>query len=223
MSIDNIQDDINDLVMNAFRRDFWLNLQEELPAAYAAAQEVTVGDILKLGEPEQRRLRPQIRHYVLNSALRNAANHSGHICYDADTSPKGESYIIIESEGVKISRIGVNHDETHIRKAKHRSLIAQLNEELEGYTPDLFRETNSKYNDINTLGMLLININPPYHESQSSMLDLRIVVPFTNMRGFHYNKSVTEILMLYTGESKVVIPDMVLPKLKKRLKDQESK
>ncbi|MDC9620858.1 hypothetical protein PSI22_04260 [Xenorhabdus sp. XENO-7] len=223
MSINDIQDDINNLVMNAFRRDFWLNLQDELPAAYAAAQEVIVGDVLKLGEPEQYRLRPQVRHYALNSALRKAAINSGHVCYDTDTYPKGESYIIIESEGVKISRIGINHDEPRVRKAKHRSLIAQLNEELEGYTPDLFKETDSKHNDINTLGMLLININPPYHESQVSMMDLRIVVPFTNMKGYHYDKSITELLMLYTGEKKIVIPDMVVPKLKQRLKDQESK
>ncbi|CDH27857.1 conserved hypothetical protein [Xenorhabdus bovienii str. Jollieti] len=55
------------------------------------------------------------------------------------------------------------------------------------------------------------------------MMDLRIVVPFTDMKGYHYDKSVTELLMLYTGEKKVVIPDMVVPKLKQRLKDQESK
>ncbi|AKH63877.1 MULTISPECIES: hypothetical protein [Photorhabdus] len=222
MSINDTQSDITDLIINAFRRDFWLNVQDALYAKYAAAQEVTVGNILKLGEPEQRRFRPQARHYGLNSALREAASRSGYLCYDADTSPKGEHYIIIDSEGVKISRIGLNHDERHIRGAKHRSLIAQLNEKFEGYTPDLFREEDSKHhNDIDTLGVLLININPPYHESQASMMDLRIVVPFTNMKGFHYNKSVTELLALYTGEKKIVIPDMVLPKLKKRLKDQE--
>ncbi len=53
------------------------------------------------------------------------------------------------------------------------------------------------------------------------MMDLRVVVPFTNLKGFHYNKSVTELLAFYSEEKKIVIPDMVLPKLKKRLKDQE--
>lgn len=53
------------------------------------------------------------------------------------------------------------------------------------------------------------------------MPDLRVIVPFTNLKGFHYNKSIIELLELYTGENKTIIPDLVLPKLKKRLKDQE--
>ncbi|WP_232507875.1 hypothetical protein [Photorhabdus laumondii] len=42
MSINDTQSDITDLIINAFRRDFWLNVQDALYAKYAAAQEVTV-------------------------------------------------------------------------------------------------------------------------------------------------------------------------------------
>ncbi|WP_387690230.1 hypothetical protein [Photorhabdus sp. RM71S] len=92
MSINDTQSDITDLIINAFRRDFWLNVQDELYAKYAAAQEVTIGDILKLGEQEQRRFRPQARHYGLNSALREAASRSGYLCYDGYIPERGALY-----------------------------------------------------------------------------------------------------------------------------------
>ena len=69
--------------------------------------------------------------------------------------------------------------------------------------------------------MLVLNINPPHDHSQDNMLDLRIVVPFTNMKGYHFNRSVSELLELYHTEQAVVIPDKVIPQLKKRLKEQE--
>lgn len=53
------------------------------------------------------------------------------------------------------------------------------------------------------------------------MLDLRVTVPFTNLKGFHYNRSITEILELYSVEREIVVPDIAVPRLKKRLKDQE--
>lgn len=222
MSKDDVQKDISGLIVSAFQRDFWLNIQEELHTAYVAANALTMGSIAKLGEPEQNRFRPQARHYVLNAAFRRAAENSGIVCCDVDTTPKGESYIVVNSAGVKISRIGLNYDEKGIRGAKHRSLLAELNESFEGYTPDLFSERDKSEGGIGTLGMLVLNINPPHSHSQDSMLDLRIVVPFTNMKGYHFNRSVSELLELYHTEQAVVIPDKVIPLLKKRLKEQES-
>lgn len=221
MNRNEIISDIDELIANAFNRDFWLNVNDNLGQQYLAANDVTKGLVLKLEGPEQIRFRPQARHYALNSALRRAAQTSGLVCRDMQTNPKGENYVVIESKGIQLGRIGLNHDDNGIRGAKHRSLLAQLNQDLEGYTFDLFKQTEHTKSTVETLGILLVNVNPPHHYPQEVMLDLRVVVPFTNLKGFHYNKSITELLELYTGENKTIIPDLVLPKLKKRLKDQE--
>lgn len=69
--------------------------------------------------------------------------------------------------------------------------------------------------------MLILNINPPLSSEQYRMLDLRVVVPFTNLNGYHYNKSISEILELYAEEREIVVPDIAIPVLKKRMKEQE--
>lgn len=222
MSKVNIQKDISDLIVNAFPRELWLNIQDVFHAQYDAAQQVTMSSALKLDTPGQIRLRPQIRHYTLNAAFKEAALNCGVVHNSVETSPKGEHFVILSSAGVKMSRIGLNHDEPNIKGAKHRTLLAELNESLEGYTPDLFSEKTTDHGPAGTLGVLLLNINPPYHESQSRMLDLRVVVPFSNLKGFHFNWSLIELLGLYTGEQKIIIPDNVLPQLKRHLKDQEN-
>ncbi|EMY6208754.1 hypothetical protein ABCS61_000188 [Proteus mirabilis] len=221
MNKNEIINDIDELIANAFNRDFWLNVNDNLGQQYLAANDVTKGTSLKLEEPEQVRFRPQARHYALNSALRRAAQASGLVCRDMQTNPKGENYVVVESKGIQLGRIGQNHDEKGIKGAKHRNLLAQLNLELEGYTFDLFDKENNTKKSVETLGVLLVNVNPPNHLPQETMLDLRVIVPFTNLKGFHYNKSIIELLELYTGENKTIIPDLVLPKPKKRLKDQE--
>ncbi|HDL6963792.1 TPA: hypothetical protein PXM28_003139 [Yersinia enterocolitica] len=222
MSKVDVQKDISDLIVNAFPRELWLSIQDVFHAKYAAAHQVTIESALNLGAPEQKRLRPQLRHYTLNAAFRDAALNSEVIHNSVETSPKGEYFVVLSSGGVKMSRIGLNYDEPNIKAAKHRTLLAELNESLEGYTPDLFSEIIMDNGPTGTLGVLLLNINPPYRESQGRMLDLRVVVPFSNLKGFHFNWSLTELLERYTGEQKVIILDNVLPQLKRHLKDQEN-
>ncbi|AYW85877.1 hypothetical protein DN756_19960 [Yersinia pseudotuberculosis] len=217
-----VQKDISDLIVNAFPRALWLNIQDVFHAKYEAAQQVTMGSALKLDGPGQLRLRPQIRHYTLNAAFKEAALSCGVIHNSVETSPKGEHFVVLSSAGVKMSRIGLNYDEPNIKGAKYRTLLAELNEGLEGYTPDLFSERTIDHGPTGTLGVLILNINPPYHEPQSRMLDLRVVVPFSNLKGFHFNWSLTQLLERYTGEQKIIIPDNVLPTLKRHLKDQEN-
>lgn len=98
--------------------------------------------------------------------------------------------MIISSNRVRVSRIGLNHDEQKIKSAKHRSLIAELNQDYEGYTPDFFElaQNNNGNNASGSLGVLILNINPPLSSDHYRMLDLRVVVPFTNLNGYHYNK-----------------------------------
>ncbi|HCT3326160.1 hypothetical protein [Enterobacter cloacae] len=221
--MDDIKQQIDDVLTAAFSREFWLDLHEELSITYAACQAVATGNTLKLGEPELIRTRAQIRHYGLNSALRRAAQRSGYASFDAETNPKGENYVIVSSQGVRASRIGVNHNKLDIKAAKHRSLLAELNQDLEGFTPDMFNLVSQKSpaEERGSLGVLFLNVNPPLNVGQDRMLDLRVVVPFTNLKGSHYNRSIGEILGLYAVEREVVIPDLAIPVLRKRLREQE--
>lgn len=224
MNNSDVQQQINVILTNSFTREFWLNLQDELQASYTSAHTLVEGNLARIENAEKVRLRPQLRHYLLNAAFRRAAVNSGHECIDAVTTPKGENYVVVQSQGIKISRIGLNHDQSTLRTAKHRTLIAELNNEFEGYTPDLFQSEQSDniVSRQDTLGVLAINVNPPASFSQDSMLDIRITVPFTNLKGFHYNQSIREILGLYNVANNVIdIPDLAIPLLKKRLKEQE--
>lgn len=222
--MEDVQKQIDDVISSAFRREFWLDLQEQMYATYQASQEVVTGNALKLERPDFVRLRPQVRHYSLNAAFRRAALSAGYKWIDAETKPKGENYVIVNSNRVRVSRIGLNHDDVAIKSAKHRSLLAELNQDLEGYTPDFFEvNSNNETREMSgSLGVLVVNINPPLSSEQDRMLDLRVVVPFTNLKAFHYNRSVVEILELYNNvEREVFVPDIAIPVLKKRLKDQE--
>ncbi|EIH7028110.1 hypothetical protein A7Y76_000087 [Escherichia coli] len=222
--MEDVQKQIDDVITSAFRREFWLDVQDELHTVYQASQDVVTGSALKLERPEVVRLRPQVRHYSLNSAFRRAAASAGYEWVDAETVPKGENYVIVSANRVRVSRIGVNHDDRDIRSAKHRLLIAELNQNYEGYTPDMFGlATNDRPGENHgSLGVLLLNINPPLFSEQDRMLDLRVVVPFTNLKGYHYNRSIVEILELYSIERETVVPDIAIPRLKKRLKEQEN-
>lgn len=54
------------------------------------------------------------------------------------------------------------------------------------------------------------------------MLDLRVTVPFTNLKNYHYNQSLRDVLALYNEiEFAPEVPDLAIPLLKKRLKQQE--
>ncbi|HCI4292380.1 TPA: hypothetical protein NO539_005209 [Klebsiella pneumoniae] len=222
--MEDVQKQIDDVLTSAFRRGFWLDLQDEMYATFQASQAVVTGDALRLERPEVVRLRPQVRHYSLNSAFRRAAVSAGYEWTDAETTPKGENYVIVSANRVRVSRIGLNHNDVVIKSAKHRSLIAELNQDYEGYTPDLFGLSNSERSSENhgSLGVLVLNINPPLSLEQDRMLDLRVAVPFTNLKGFHYNRSIVEILELYSIEREIIVPDIAIPRLKKRLKDQEN-
>ncbi|MGZ0586210.1 hypothetical protein ACTM38_00470 [Citrobacter freundii] len=221
--MEDVKTQIDNVLTTAFRREFWLDLQEEMSAIYLAAQNIVTGSTLKLERPEIVRLRPQVRHYSLNGAFRRAARAAGYEWTDAETKPKGENYVIISSNRVRVSRIGLNHDEQKIKSAKHRAIIAELNQDYEGYTPDFFEHAlnNNGSNASGSLGVLILNINPPLSSEQYRMLDLRVVVPFTNLNGYHYNKSISEILELYAEEREIVVPDIAIPVLKKRMKEQE--
>lgn len=221
--MEDVKTQIDNVLTTAFRREFWLDLQEEMAAIYLAAQNIVTGSTLKLERPEIVRLRPQVRHYSLNGAFRRAARAAGYEWTDAETKPKGENYVIISSNRVRVSRIGLNHDEQKIKSAKHRALIAELNQDYEGYTPDFFEHAlnNNGSNASGSLGVLILNINPPLSSEQYRMLDLRVVVPFTNLNGYHYNKSISEILELYAEEREIIVPDIAIPVLKKRMKEQE--
>ena len=118
--MEDVQKQIDDVLASAFRREFWLDVQDEMHTIYEAAQDVSIGSSLKFEQPEIVRARPQIRHYALNAAFRRAARSSGYEYVDAETIPKGENYVIVSANRVRVSRIGRNLNDVNIRSAKHR-------------------------------------------------------------------------------------------------------
>lgn len=182
-----VHEAIESLISAHFPREFWVRLIDDLHASYGMAfhaANVTLG----LHRHEMVRALPQFRHYKLSTALRAVAEASGVEVADLQADHSGENYIVLKSGPLQVGRIGVNQGEALPRGAKHRTLISALNSRLEGYTPDLFAKDIPRLPS-QTLGLLLVNINPKSTISQDQMVDLQIGVPYTDFSGWHYLKS----------------------------------
>lgn len=194
-----IHSEIDRLLVSHFSRDFWLHMADEMQAAYGLAHDVCVRQ-LKLHAPELIRALPQNRHYKLNSVVKDVAPRLGLEVLDLKARNKGENYVVVRSGTLQVGRIGVNQGARLPRTAKHRALISALNARLEGYTHDLF-SPNVEMLPANTLGLLLLNINPKKSLPQDRMLDLQVGVPFSDLSGWHYIKSCGAILAMYADTS----------------------
>lgn len=199
MNQEQIRIEVDRLLMSHFSRDFWLTIADEMHSAYGLAYDVNVRQ-LKLHAPELVRHLPQTRHYKLNSAIRDTVPALGYEVLDLKAANKGENYVVVRSGTLQLGRIGVNQGGTLPRTAKHRALIAALNARLEGVTHDLFSPNIISF-PANTLGMLMLNINPRKSLAQDTMLDLQVGVPFTDLSGWHYRKSFSELISNYSDFS----------------------
>lgn len=199
MNKDEIQDEVERLIVAQFPRDFWVRAQDDLYAAYGMAYQssaVTLG----LHRNELVRALPQNRHYKLNSAMREMGEIAGFEVLDLKADNSGENYVVLRSGPLQMGRIGVNQGRALPREAKHRALIAALNARLEGYNHDLFSPTLHMLPS-STLGILLLNINPKWTLDQDRMIDLQIGVPYSDLSGWHYRKSCSDIISRYADVS----------------------
>lgn len=197
-------------------RQFFVSAVENLEAAYHRA----FSEAETYEGPERRRIRPQIRHYRLNAAVRTAADATGLATSAPDTNPKGERYTVVTTEGLLISRISVNFDNKIPRPSKHRRAIAALNAHLEPSTGDLFMQSAQEPSD--GLGLLLVTINPAPRNDQSTPADVFVGVPYTTLADWHLFAPVSQLLAMYEPEVKPQeIEDIAWAKLKTQLRQAE--
>ncbi|RJX68644.1 hypothetical protein DZ860_16760 [Vibrio sinensis] len=166
--------------------------------------------------PKQR-LRQQMRRYNIDEAL---CMSGGIVC---NTYPRGENYIVIDLDNVKVSHVEVAHNK-RIRDAAHRKLLSQLNTILEPIQIDLF-DADKKTNFDSKLHAVIVVAHPAASESsQSTPNDIFITIPFSNWRGFHLFVPISEFILGYMNEEHhQPVFDMAWPTLLVEIKDEEAK
>jgi hypothetical protein len=167
---------------------------------------------------------PQTRHYKLSSTMREVAELADLEILDLKADNSGENYVVLRSGPIQMGRIGVNQGSAIPREAKHRALIAALNARLEGYTHDLFSPTLHMLPS-STLGILLLNVNPKANLDQDRMIDLQVGVPYSDLSGWHYRKSCSDLISRYSDlpvpQDAVQPIDKAVVRLKEVLNDIE--
>lgn len=195
MNKSEIQAEVESLLVAHFPREFWVRASDVLHSAYGMSHDVLV-NVLNIHRHELPRALAQARHYKLSSSLREVADASNLEVLDLKADHSGENYVALRSGPLQLGRIGVNQGSGIPRGAKHRALIAALNARLEGVTHDLFSPTVHMLPS-QTLGLLLVNVNPKANLDQGSMVDLQVGVPFSDLSGWHYLQSCSKIISCY--------------------------
>lgn len=189
---------------------------ELMEAAYFQAHQ----HAMTFDEPERRRVLGQLRHYRQNEALRKAAAQNGLTAVAAHTEPKGERYSLVASEDIRFGRIGVPINNSIPRASKHRKAISALNARLEPIELDLFNQQLSRPSD--GLGCLIVTVNPHPRDEQTAPSDIKIGIPYTNMKGWHLFEPVSEIIAAYNPAVEIEVQDLAWVKLKKQLGESEN-
>lgn len=207
--------DLISYIANRTPKYFLQSAVEGLEAAYFQAYR----EASSYDEPELRRIQGQIRHYRQNAALRDAGNKSGLKSVAASTDPQGEKYTLVTTQGVVYGRLGVNYCDKTPRIAKHRKAIAAINSRLEPLHLDLFNPPPERPSD--GLGVFLVTINPHPRQSQDMPAAINIGIPYSNCKGWHLFEPVESIMAAYASPVEILVPDLALVQLKKKLQSSE--
>lgn len=207
--------DLINYIANRTPQHFLQSALEAIDTAYFQAYR----ESMTYDEPERRRIQGQIRHYRQNEAFRDAGYKSGLATVSANTTPRGELFPVIASEGVVYGRIAVNFSNKMPRLAKHRQAIASVNARLEPVNLDFFSATTEAKKD--GLGILIVTVNPHKNASQEIPAAIKVGVPYTNGRGWHLFEPIESIMAAYATQVEIEVPDLALVLLKKRLSDKE--
>jgi hypothetical protein len=178
-------------------------------------------DSTSFDEPEQRRIQPQIRHYRQNAALREAGFKSGLLSVAAETDPRGEKFTLVTSNGVTYGRVGLNFSNRIPRAAKHREAIAAINSRLEPINFDLFSPITERPTD--GLGIFIVTVNPSPSAPQDVPAAINIGVPYSNCKGWHLFEPIESVMAAYASSVELLVPDLALVQLKKKLQSSEEK
>src|SRR5690606_17193060 len=123
------------------------------------------------------------------------------------------------TQGVIYGRIGVNFSDRTPRIAKHRKAIAAINSRLEPIYFDLFNPPAERPSD--GLGIFLVTVNPHPRQPQDMPAAIKIGVPYSNCKGWHLFESIESIMAAYASPVEILVPDLALVQLKKKLQSSE--
>jgi len=215
---DDVQQRVKAFITYHIEQTLWLALDENIRAAYAAADK----DAKKLINIKPSRMRAQNRRYYVDNAI--AGIHSPHKADVCSTDPKGEMYVLLQSETEKIT---LSHIEIHKgelpRSAKHRKLLAKKNSILESVNYDLFKPIPPDLED--ALHLVVIVEHPsPKQEDQATPEQILVAVPYSSWEGYHLAVPLSEMLSSYTdtsSEDHSEMRDIAWPKLRRDLQEKE--
>lgn len=207
--------DLISYIANRTPQYFLQSVSEALDTAYFQSNR----ESLTYDEPERRRMQGQIRHYRQNEAFRDAGFKSGLTTVSANTTPLGEQFTVVATDGVIYGRIGVNFTNRFPRPAKHRLAVASVNARLEPVNLDFFNQTPERLTE--GLGILLVTVNPHINSPQDIPATIKVGVPYTNCKGWHLFESLESIMAAYATPVEIEVPDLALVLLKKRLAGKE--
>jgi len=208
--------DLIQYIISRVPLSFFTLASEHLEAAYFSAHQYAQ----TFEEAERARILGQLRHYRQNEAIRMAAMEAGLTATAPHTYPKGERYTLIAAENIIFSRVNVPFNNHLPRPSKYRRLIATINQRLEPTNEVLFGPEPIRPPS-NGLGCLIVTVNPPRFEPQSTPFNLIVGVPYTSLKGWHLFEPISSILAEYHPTQEIEVPDMAWAKLKKQLGEAE--
>ena len=211
-----LKDDLIQYIASRTPAVFFQRVVEEIEAGHSAAHQHAV----TFDDPERNRVHPQLQHYRSNEALRKAASTAGMIVAAPHTEPKGERFSLAASGEIRFGQICVPFNNRTPRQAKHRQMIAAVNERLEPANLDLFTKNAEPLPD--GLGCLIVAVKPHRREPQSVPFAVMHGIPYTSLKEWHLFVPVSEIMAAYHPEERVEVPDLAWATLKRRLRASET-
>lgn len=208
--------DLIELITRQVPLSFFTTLIEKKEEAYALAEK----ESLSYEEPERKRILGQIRHHRQNEAFRHAASKEG-LSYEVHNNKRGENYSLVFVNDIIFGRTAIAVDDSIPSPAKFRKEIAIANSYLEPENMDLFTPpvVQSK-SDV--LCCLIITVNPSStSKAQSVPQNICIGVPYTDLKGWHLFKPITEIIAAYRPAQELDVPDLAFATLKKKQRGAE--
>ena len=167
------------------------NLSESLHAAYARAHTLA-SEEMEVLRPDG--LRGQMRFWFCNDEMAKAGK-------PMDTNPKGGQYGLVLLQNLTLIVFCVDHNK-RARKTKYKSELALMNDMLEPKISDMFNPDSDSIH--HALHACLMVINPGQHEDPIKPRDVQLVVPYTDLNGFHLSISINQWLESYKEESHVI-------------------
>jgi hypothetical protein len=214
-----VKEDLISYIVSRVPRELFLRLPGELEAAYNQAHS---DSIQKCGEPEQIRVRGQLRHYYQNGKMRELANTLAIPVLTPHTDPKGERFPLIYINEVVMGRTAVAFTNKLPPLARHRKAIAAVNSRLEPINSDMFTGDGNLPQQKDGLGILITTVHAPKNGPQNIPSHFVVGVPYSNLKGWHMFEPLGVILGAYDAVAPEKPQDIAFPILKKQLIEAEN-